>query len=90
LASRSAGEKANRGFARDPSDRARPPDFRAGLGEWARKSGCAVFRMTARLFLAQQKRNNEPQRLQPVELYCAFGTAKEAAEKAASASFRTK
>ena len=31
---------------RGPSDRATPPDFRASLGEWARKSGCAVFGMT--------------------------------------------
>jgi hypothetical protein len=35
---------------RDSSDRATPPDFRAGLGEWARKSGCSVFGMTALCF----------------------------------------
>ena len=34
------------------SDRANPPDFRAGLGEWARKSGCAVLGMTMILLVA--------------------------------------
>jgi len=35
---------------RDPSDRATPPDFRAGLGEWRAlcqmRAGCAVLGMT--------------------------------------------
>jgi hypothetical protein len=40
---------------RGPSDRATPPDFRAGLGAWARKSGCAVFRMTTNCFGARYR-----------------------------------
>ena len=47
------GRKARKGEPRfppfrrrDPSARATQPDFRAGLGEWARKSGCAVLGMT--------------------------------------------
>jgi hypothetical protein len=46
---RTKQEKPDPGFPprrRDPSDRATAPDFRASLGKWARKSGCAVFRMT--------------------------------------------
>ena len=40
---------------RGPSDRATPPDFRADLGEWARKSGCAVLRMTLEPLAAATK-----------------------------------
>jgi hypothetical protein len=43
--------KPDRGFRRSGaeirSERAKAPNFRAGLGEWARKSGCALLRMTA-------------------------------------------
>jgi hypothetical protein len=63
LSSEEKARKNGLGFPpfrrRDLSDRANPPDFRAGLGERARKSGCAVLGMTATL-MAETRRSAKP------------------------------